>query len=85
MNIKNLKVPLFLVVGSLGAAAGSGGTLATASARQARVEERSLANEGRIVVLEKKATEDRERAIRMETILENVERSVEKIEKKLER
>jgi uncharacterized FlaG/YvyC family protein len=84
MDFSKIKVPMVLVVGALGVAAGSGGTIAAASAKQAHTEERVLANEKQIAELKQATEADRQRAIRTETILERIDKNVERLEKKVD-
>lgn len=84
MNPLKWRIPLSLVVAALGIAAGSGGTVAVAGARQDRLEAKANKNEQRIEMLEKESQANRERVLRIEILSEQTNKTVERIERKLD-
>lgn len=78
MNLKNLRIPWSMVVAAMGIAAGSGGTVALAKGQ-------ITINTDKIESLESDARVYREQVIRMQTVLEQVSKTVERIERKLDR
>lgn len=77
MDFLKMKLPIVAVIAALGVAAGSGGTVAVATAR---IE----SQEARIKTLEVDAQDHRDRLVRIETVVNGVSKSLERIERKLE-
>lgn len=85
MDLSRLKLPVSLVLAALGLAAGSGGSWAVAGAKQARTDERVQVQEARVQSLEKEAQANRERVLRIELLVEQTSKTVERIDRKLDR
>jgi uncharacterized protein HemX len=79
MALTGLKVPLSLVIAALGVGAGSGGTVLVNSSQIAETKEKVEEVKTRVLTVEKEAQQSRERAIRIETIVERIERKVDKL------
>lgn len=84
MDATKLRLPISIVIAALGAAAGTGGTLAASSARLAQTETSVTKNETRIGALEREAQANRERVLRIELLSEQTKAVVDRIDKKID-
>lgn len=73
-----MKLPLSIVVAALGVAAGGGGTLAIARQAQSETTER-------VAALETESQANRDRVLRIEILSQQVAKTVERIERKLDK
>lgn len=85
MDPTKLRIPLSLVVAALGIAAGSGGTVAVASAKQADTAAQVAHQGTQIDGLSKESQAARERMLRVEMLVEQTSKTVERIDRKLDR
>lgn len=85
MDLMKVRIPLALVIGTLGAAAGSGGTVALAKAKQDATVERVESQSHQLEQHEHEIQALRERSLRIEVNTENTGKGVDRIEKRLEK
>ena len=83
ISLEKIRIPITVVIAAISIAAGSGGTIAVASSKQARTEERVATNENRIKELEKSEQQNEVWKAEMKLLLEQTNKSVRRIERKM--